>query len=122
MVTPGDALEISYNPNDIYVEHPRRSRWRSSRRCKTWGAKRSAAPQSTDIVMRDGLVKAVETARGRIETPIVIDAAGAWTRAIGELIGRVIPLWPVRHQLCITEPLAEVEATHPAVRVMDAKV
>ena len=31
-------------------------------------------------------------------------------------------LWPVRHQLFITEPLTEVDPQHATVRVMDAKV
>ena len=110
-LTPGDALEISYNPNDIYVEHPSAIPLAFIEAMQNLGSEALGRAAVTDIVMRDGLVEAVETARGRIETPIVIDAAGAWTRAIGELIGRVIPLWPVRHQLCITEPLAEVEAT-----------
>jgi glycine/D-amino acid oxidase-like deaminating enzyme len=72
--------------------------------------------------MTDGIVEAVETARGRIEAPVVVDAAGAWTRIIGELVGRAVSLWPVRHQLCITEPLGEVDPRHATVRVMDAKV
>lgn len=121
-LTPGDALEISYNPNDIYVEHPSAIPLAFIEAMRNLGGEALDNAPVTDIVMRDGVVEAVETARGRIETPIVIDAAGAWTRAIGELVGRVIPLWPVRHQLCITEPLAEAEPHHPAVRVMDAKV
>ena len=33
-----------------------------------------------------------------------------------------VPLYPARHQLCITEPLAQVAPTHPTVRIMDARV
>ncbi len=72
-------------------------------------------------MLEDGTVRAVETSRGRIEAPIVVDAAGAWTRIVGRQAGVSIPLYPARHQLAITEPLAEVEPTHPTVRIMDAR-
>ena len=116
------ALELSYNPADLYIEHPATLPVAFIAALRNRGGIALDHAGVTDIIVSDGAVAAVETARGRIETPVVIDAAGAWTRILGELVGRMISLWPVRHQLCITEPLAEVDPRHATVRVMDAKV
>jgi glycine/D-amino acid oxidase-like deaminating enzyme len=76
----------------------------------------------TSVQIEDGRVEAVETDRGTIRTPIVVDAAGAWTRQVAAASGIEIPLVPTRHQLFVTEPLDGVRADLPIVRVMDAAV
>jgi glycine/D-amino acid oxidase-like deaminating enzyme len=118
----GGALELSHNPNDIYIETPATLPKAFIEAVRQRGGEALDHAEVTEIIVTDGRVEALETARGRIVAPIVVDAGGAWTRRIGELAGRTIPLWPVRHQLCITEPLAEVDPRHATVRVMDAKV
>jgi glycine/D-amino acid oxidase-like deaminating enzyme len=115
------ALEISYNPNDLYMEDPGTLPQAFIQALRDRGGQALDHAEVTDVIVRDGRVAAVETPRGRIETPVVVDAAGAWTRIVGELVDRTVPLWPLRHQLCITEPLSEVSAQHATVRVMDAK-
>jgi glycine/D-amino acid oxidase-like deaminating enzyme len=69
-----------------------------------------------------GKVTGVTTAKGMIESPIVVDAAGAWTRQVAEASGIRVPLVPTRQQLIITEPLDGARADHPMVRIMDAAV
>lgn len=76
----------------------------------------------TRVHVEDGRVEAVETDRGTIRTPIVVDAAGAWTRQVAATSGIEIPLVPTRHQLFVTEPVDGVLADLPIVRVMDAAV
>jgi glycine/D-amino acid oxidase-like deaminating enzyme len=117
-----DAVEISYNPDDTYVEQPAKLPLAFIEGLRQRDGLALDHAEVTDIIVHDGHVQAVETVKGRITTPLVIDAGGAWSRRVGELVGRAIPLWPVRHQLCITEPLADVDPNHPTVRVMDAKV
>src|SRR5690606_28145807 len=51
-----------------------------------------------------GAIAGVMTSKGPISTPVVIDAAGAWTRHVAEDAGIRIPVVPMRHQLMITEP------------------
>jgi glycine/D-amino acid oxidase-like deaminating enzyme len=116
------ALEISYNPADLYIEHPATLPLAFIAALRERGGLALDHTEVTDILLKDDAIVAVETARGRIETPVVVDAGGAWARILGELVGREIALWPVRHQLCITEPLEEVDPRHATVRVMDAKV
>jgi glycine/D-amino acid oxidase-like deaminating enzyme len=116
------AVEISYNPQDLYIEHPATLPLAFIQALRNRDGLAFDHAEVTGFVVTDGIVEAVETVRGRIEAPLVVDAAGAWTRILGELVGRTVSLWPVRHQLCITEPLAEVDPRHATVRVIDAKV
>lgn len=69
-----------------------------------------------------GKVTGVTTAKGRIEGPVVVDAAGAWTRQVAEASGIRVPLVPTRQQLIVTEPLDGARADLPMVRIMDAAV
>ena len=69
-----------------------------------------------------GTVIGVTTANGVIESPVVVDAAGAWTRQVAEASGIRVPLVPTRQQLIVTEPLDGARADLPMIRIMDAAV
>ena len=69
-----------------------------------------------------GRVTGVTTSKGSISAPIVVDAAGAWTRQVAEESGIRIPVVPIRHQLFITEPLPGIRNEQPICRVIDANV
>lgn len=69
-----------------------------------------------------GTVIGVTTANGVIESPVVVDAAGAWTRQVAEASGIRVPLVPTRQQLIVTEPLEGARADLPMIRIMDAAV
>ncbi len=47
----------------------------------------------------------VTTGGEEISTPVVIAAAGAYTKTFGEQVGLDIPVTPERHQVAVTEPL-----------------
>jgi len=74
------------------------------------------------VNIRAAKVTGVTTAKGVIEAPIVVDAAGAWTRQVAEASGIRVPLVPTRQQLIVTEPLDGVRADLPMIRIMDAAV
>jgi len=57
-----------------------------------------------------------------VAAPVVVDAAGGWVRRVAELAGARMPVAPVRHQLLITAPLAQVDPADPIIRVVDAAV
>jgi glycine/D-amino acid oxidase-like deaminating enzyme len=67
-------------------------------------------------------VTGVTTSNGVVEAPIVVDAAGAWTRQVAEASGISVPLVPTRQQLIVTEPLDGARADLPMIRIMDAAV
>jgi glycine/D-amino acid oxidase-like deaminating enzyme len=72
-------------------------------------------------VGRNG-VEGVLTERGAIRTETVVDAAGAWSRLVAELVGQRLPVVPTRHQLLITEPIPGATPELPIARVIDANV
>ena len=51
----------------------------------------------------------VETPKGNIHTPWVINAAGLWGREVAALAGIHLPLQPTEHQYFVTEAMAEIE-------------
>lgn len=47
----------------------------------------------------------VHTDRGAIRTPRLLNAAGAWSPEIAAMVGVTLPDYPVRHEICSSEPL-----------------
>ncbi len=60
------------------------------------------------IEVENGKIEAVNTTQGRIATPIVVNAAGGWSKEIGAMAGIDIPIYVQRHQILVTEPLEPV--------------
>src|SRR5205814_1125568 len=58
-------------------------------------------------------VRTVVTDRGAIRAGTVICAAGAWSRAIGHMVGTDLPVTPVRRQVIFTEPMPELPDVVP---------
>lgn len=50
----------------------------------------------------------VETPKGEIRTPWVINAAGLWGREVAKLAGVDVPLQPTEHQYFVTETIAGI--------------
>lgn len=68
--------------------------------------------EATGITLRGGRVAAVETSRGTIETPVVVNACGPHARAIGRMAGLDVPVDPYRRHIFIAQaPLDGVPAT-----------
>ena len=57
----------------------------------------------------------LETSQGRIDTPIVVNAAGPWAAAIGHMAGIELPIVPIRRQWLTTTPLPQIPDDFPFV-------
>jgi 4-methylaminobutanoate oxidase (formaldehyde-forming) len=121
LLQPEGVLAVLRVGEDIYFD-PSHVAIGYVRGAEVKGATFLAHTTVTRVDIADGRVRSVETDRGTIRTPLVVDAAGAWTRQVAEACGIRIPLVPTRHQLFVTEPLDDVHADLPIVRVMDAAV
>lgn len=62
----------------------------------------------TGIEVSKGHIQGVQTSAGRIAAPIVINAAGGWSKNIGAMAGVDIPIYVQRHQILVTEPLEHI--------------
>lgn len=109
-----------YIPGDIYIEEPRTLLEAYTTAITQLGSSVIGFAPVTGIQVIDGEVAGIITPRGGIRTPLVIDAAGAWARGVGELAGVEVPIAPVRHQLLITEAVPGMAPTEPIARIVDA--
>lgn len=119
-LTGRDIRTAYYVPGDIYIEEPRSLLEAYIAAISQLGSHviGNAAVTAIDVV--EGEVRGVSTPRGDITTPLVIDAAGSWARAVGALAGTDVSITPVRHQLLITRPIAGISPTEPIARIVDA--
>jgi glycine/D-amino acid oxidase-like deaminating enzyme len=120
-VRPEGVLFATYNPDDLYLEPVQIPRG-YARAAVGRGATLLEHTPVESLLMEGGRVVGVETARGRIGAPVVVDAAGAWTRPVAATAGAAPAVVPTRHQLMITQPLDGVRPEQPIVRVIDANV
>lgn len=58
----------------------------------------------TGIRLERGHVAEVRTSRGSIATPIVVNAAGPWSKSIGRMLGVDVPVEPERRHIFIAQP------------------
>jgi len=61
----------------------------------------------------------VDTANGSIESEIVVNCAGQWSRNVGTLAGVNVPLVSMQHQYLITEAIDGVTSDLPTLRDPD---
>jgi glycine/D-amino acid oxidase-like deaminating enzyme len=114
-------------PEDVYIEEPDDLVQAYLAAGRLRGVEVLEAEPAIAVLAEHGRVTGVDTSERRIETPVVVDAAGAWARQVAELARGPFPrckvyVAPFRHQLLITEPSASVQASDPIVRVIDAAV
>jgi sarcosine oxidase subunit beta len=73
---------------------------------------RSATPSRSHMVHR---ITGVNTTRGHVSTPIVINAAGPWAAEVARMAGTDLPVEPLRRQLVPTEPFDGLPQRFPMV-------
>ena len=72
------------------------------------------------VITEGGRVRGVETEHGAVKAPIVVIAAGMWTRDFAQQIGVHVPLHACEHFYIVTEPIAELANDLPVLRDYDA--
>ena len=112
---PDRARAIWFAPDDVYFE-PSDLPLAYVDALRAHGGDVRSHTRVERLERVDGGTRVI-TDSGAIDAAAVVVATGAW---LSQLVGSV-PLWPVRHQLCITAPHPSVDNDQPAVRIMDAK-
>jgi len=79
------------------------------------GARLFTDTQAVGVRTASGRIQAVETNQGVIETPVVVNACGAWAPQIGHMVGVDIPIEPIRRQIVVTTPIPELPPDFPFV-------
>jgi sarcosine oxidase, subunit beta len=116
MLEPGAAQEIvpeldltgivgaSYNPTDGIL-FPWPFLWGYARQAAAHGVRIFTQTPVTGLEAQDGGGYLVTTTRGNVRARRVINATGAWSPKLAKLVGVDIPTYPIRHEICSSEPL-----------------
>jgi sarcosine oxidase subunit beta len=102
-----DAIGGTWNPSDGLAD-PNGVVQGYIAGARRLGAQCLTDAEVTNIRTSGGHVRAVETKRGIIETPIVVNAAGPWAGQIGRMAGVDVPVVPVRRQIAVTTSLPDL--------------
>ncbi|HTR53588.1 MAG TPA: FAD-binding oxidoreductase [Kofleriaceae bacterium] len=94
----------SYNSTDGIL-FPWPFLWGYARQAAAYGVRIFTQTPVTALAREPGGGYTLDTPRGRIHARRVIDACGAWSPKLAEMIGVTIPTWPIRHEICSSEPL-----------------
>jgi glycine/D-amino acid oxidase-like deaminating enzyme len=115
------VLGVIYSPTDLYLEPSQIPTGYANAAAKL-GVTMVPNTLVTEIAVHNGAVNGVQTEHGTIKCETVVDAAGAWLRAVATLAGATVRVVPTRHQLLITEPIEGVDAMQPITRIIDVNV
>lgn len=94
----------SYNPKDAVV-FPWPFVWGYAEGARALGCEVHTFTTVTGIETDGKNIRKVITNHGSIETDLVVNAAGAHSPEVAELVGIRLPNKPHRHEICASEPL-----------------
>jgi sarcosine oxidase subunit beta len=129
ILSPGEGRDVvpeltmkgvvlcSYHPDDGVI-FPWPFLWGYAQAAQKRGVRVETFTTVTGFEVSGGLVRAVETDRGRIACETVVIAAGAWSPEVARLAGVKLPNEPHRHEILSTEPLKPFLT--PLVTVLDS--
>lgn len=94
----------SYNPTDGIL-FPWPFLWGYARQAAAHGVRIFTQTAVTALQAQDGGGFVVTTPRGSVRARRVINATGAWSPQLAKMIGVDVPTYPIRHEICSSEPL-----------------
>ncbi|MFF5546507.1 NAD(P)/FAD-dependent oxidoreductase [Streptomyces olivaceoviridis] len=112
LIRTDGLLAAAYSPDDGHCT-PEAVVHGYATAARAHGARILRHTEVTGIELRGDTVTAVGTTLGRIETGTVICAAGAWSRAVGAMVGVELPVRPLRRQIAVTGPVPGLPPTLP---------
>ncbi len=61
------------------------------------------------ILKENGQIKKVITSKGDIETSVVVNAAGGYSKEVGEMVGLDLPVFSENHEILVTEAVDKIQ-------------
>ena len=99
-----DILAATFCPTDGHA-NPFKTNFAYAEAAQRLGVKIYTFAEVNEIETEDNKIAAVNTDKGKILTPTVINAAGGYSEVIGKMVGVDLPVYSQRHQILITEPV-----------------
>lgn len=112
LITTDGLLAAAHSPDDGHCT-PEAVVHGYAAAARAHGARILRHTEVTGVELRGDHITAVTTTLGRIATGTVVCAAGAWSRAVGAMVGVDLPVQPLRRQIAVTEPLAALPPAFP---------
>ena len=100
--------------------NPQMATWAFATAARRLGADFRCGVRTTSIAVEKGRVLGVDTARGRITAPIVLNAAGVHAPELLGPLGFSVPITPAKHQILVTARMPLV--TRPYLRCAGPRV
>ncbi|HEV7145617.1 MAG TPA: FAD-dependent oxidoreductase [Pedococcus sp.] len=72
-----------------------------------------------DVLTSQGRASGVRTDQGDLECEVVVNCAGQWAKAVGDLVGVTVPLHSAEHFYVVTDQVAGVHRDLPILRDPD---
>ncbi len=98
------VVAAAYNPTDGIL-FPWPFLWGYARQAAAHGVRIFTQTPVADLVSLPEGGFSVVTSRGIIQARRVVNACGAWSPALAQRVGVHIPTFPMRHEICSSEPL-----------------
>jgi len=116
MLEPGKARDIvpeldltgiiaaAYNPTDGIL-FPWPFLWGYARQAAAHGVRIFTQTPVGGLEPQKGGGYLVHTPRGSVRARRLVNATGAWSPRLAQMIGVHVPTYPIRHEICSSEPL-----------------
>ena len=110
----GDFEAAAYEPESGYADPPGAAGALLAA-ARARGARLVQDCRVTAVRVAGGRVAGVETTRGAIAAPVVVDAAGAWAAEVGRMVGLDVPVTSWRHDTMVIRRPSALGGAHPTV-------
>lgn len=97
-------LAATFCPTDGHA-NPFKTNFAYAEAAQRLGVKIYTFTEVKEIETENHKIVAVNTDKGKVLTPMVVNAAGGYSGIIGKMVGVDIPVYSQRHQILITEPV-----------------
>ena len=106
-IDPEGLLGGTFSPDDGSAS-PLLSINAFARKALANGARFKFNEHITSLLVEKGRVVGIQTDKGKYRAPVVVDAAGAYSRPLCATAGVNLPVFPDSHEGAITEPVARM--------------
>jgi sarcosine oxidase, subunit beta len=109
-----DIIGGSFCPTDGFVD-PESVMTGFMARAIERGAELWRGTEVTAICTAHSTISGVQTTKGDVQAPIVVNAAGPWAAAVAHMAGADLPVQPLRRMLVLTEPFTGLPERLPMI-------
>ena len=109
-----DLVAGCYEPESGYAD-PSQTAHGFAGAARDLGVKIMEQTEVLGVLKRGDRIAGLDTSRGAIEAPIVVNAAGTWGERVGRMVGLEIPITVCRHKINFVAWPQEARRPHPLV-------